>query len=358
MSERRYFSGNSVEQAVMNAARHFKLQPDDLSYRQLEKRTGFVKTRRGVVIEVDPASPRKPLSDEEAYRRAMKMDPEAHLGRDPQDRSYVTDGLGSPKRGRKRQGKSAGKNSGKGPAQKRGGRGSSRNRNERGQSRSARSRGAQRQDAPKESRDRSNNGQRQQAQPTRADVPALEVQPRHQGQAEKREIDERKRVAVAPARPERERVRANGENAEAARAGIDNLVHLAGLDLTAEVYEGDERLEIELTGEDERRVTRKRGEVLTSLQQLLPGLVRSRTGERIFCRVDCDRFHEIREERLRDLAQRVAGKVERNQRPQVLESMPPDERRIVHITLTDDPSVSTESLGSGYFKRIRVVPVR
>ena len=73
-------------------------------------------------------------------------------------------------------------------------------------------------------------------------------------------------------------------------------------------------------------------------------------------RVDCDNFHEIREERLRSLAQRVAEEVRRQGRPRILEPMNPADRRIIHITLADDPGVVTESEGDGYFKRIMVRP--
>jgi spoIIIJ-associated protein len=56
---RRFFSGDTLEQAVMQAARHFQIDPDDLAYRKVEKRHGFLKVRRGVVIDVDPDHPRR-----------------------------------------------------------------------------------------------------------------------------------------------------------------------------------------------------------------------------------------------------------------------------------------------------------
>ena len=74
-------------------------------------------------------------------------------------------------------------------------------------------------------------------------------------------------------------------------------------------------------------------------------------------RVDCDNFHEIREERLRSLAQQVAEEVRRRGKPRVLEPMNPGDRRIIHTTLADDPNVDTESEGDGYFKRIMVRPM-
>ena len=76
MTDRRFFSGNTVEQAVMKAARHFDVKADELDYRPIEKKHGFLRLRRSAVIEVDPSAPRRALSDEEALRKAQLMTPE------------------------------------------------------------------------------------------------------------------------------------------------------------------------------------------------------------------------------------------------------------------------------------------
>ena len=58
--ERQFFSGNTVEQAVLAAARHYGLDPDRVAYTLREKKHGFVIVRRRVVIEVDPDVPEQP----------------------------------------------------------------------------------------------------------------------------------------------------------------------------------------------------------------------------------------------------------------------------------------------------------
>ena len=58
-AKRRFFSGPSLEAALMRAARFHRVGPERLDYRRLEKRHGFLKVRRGVVIEVNPAAPLK-----------------------------------------------------------------------------------------------------------------------------------------------------------------------------------------------------------------------------------------------------------------------------------------------------------
>jgi spoIIIJ-associated protein len=57
-TNKKYFSGNSIEQAILQAARHFKIDSSEVAYRQVERRHGFLKTRRRAVIEVDVDNPR------------------------------------------------------------------------------------------------------------------------------------------------------------------------------------------------------------------------------------------------------------------------------------------------------------
>ena len=79
-TERKYFSGSSLEIALMQAARHHGLQPEEVAYRKIEKRHGFLRSRKGVVIEVDPESPRlaadgvMPVESESAQKpRALRV---------------------------------------------------------------------------------------------------------------------------------------------------------------------------------------------------------------------------------------------------------------------------------------------
>lgn len=55
--ERQFFSGNTVEQAILAAARHHGLDPSRVAYKLRDKKHGFLNIRRRVVIEVDPAAP-------------------------------------------------------------------------------------------------------------------------------------------------------------------------------------------------------------------------------------------------------------------------------------------------------------
>jgi len=158
----------------------------------------------------------------------------------------------------------------------------------------------------------------------------------------------------APAAPGERWPRAEGELADSALRWARALLDLAGLDLDVDLFTAGEELLVELSGHDRELVVADRGRVLLAVQHLLSRLVRGDLEETPDLRVDSEGFQDLREETLRDLAQRAADRVRENRRPWLLEPMAPDERRIVHLTLADDPAVTTESLGEGYFKRVRV----
>jgi spoIIIJ-associated protein len=58
----------------------------------------------------------------------------------------------------------------------------------------------------------------------------------------------------------------------------------------------------------------------------------------------------------RDLGLLIGRQVARHRRAIALEPMPPNERRIVHLTLQNQPDVSTESSGDEPQRRVTVLP--
>lgn len=96
----------------------------------------------------------------------------------------------------------------------------------------------------------------------------------------------------------------------------------------------------------------RRGETLSALQLLVSLIVSHRTKHRMRIIVDAENYRERREENLRSLALRVAQQVRNYRRSIALEAMPPHERRIVHIALSDSQDISTESIGEGDERRV------
>ena len=316
--KQRYFFGDTLEQAVMRAASHFQLHPDEVAYQRVEKRHGFLRVRRRVVIEVDPDRPKR-----------------AEIGEPDPLKSSVVAATSQQRKSRGRGGR-------------------------RGKQRSPgqRESGGQRRERTSRSPDQVAKGGGERDKERRKTAPARRKD--SGARKPKREADGgQKGLVELPDAPKRAIERypaAEGPEADAARKALADLLEFAALDLEFAVLQGEDRLEIELWGTDQRRVLAHHGKLLMALQRMLPRMIRGETGEGMACRIDCDNYHEIRQEQLRDLAQRTAGEVIRKGRPRTLAPMRPDERRIIHLALADDPAVTTESQGNGLLKRVMVKP--
>ena len=105
-------------------------------------------------------------------------------------------------------------------------------------------------------------------------------------------------------------------------------------------------------GEDKSLLLRKDGALLLALQHILNKVSPHKV------QVDCEFFRRRKEKQLREYAQQVAEQVSQTRRDEVLDPMNPYERRIVHIAVNQVPGITSESLGDGFLKRVKIFPVQ
>ncbi len=98
----------------------------------------------------------------------------------------------------------------------------------------------------------------------------------------------------------------------------------------------------------------RRGETLASLQFVVNMIVTKQAGRREHVIVDAQNYRQRRETNLRQMAQRIANQVRQSGAPIVLEAMPPNERRIIHMALAESDDIATESTGEGEQRRVVV----
>ena len=114
---------------------------------------------------------------------------------------------------------------------------------------------------------------------------------------------------------------------------------------------------IDLAGEDSGLLIGRRGQTLQALQFLVNLIVRKQfDGVRVV--LDVENYRQRREASLREMATTIAERVAQTNRSITLEPMPPADRRIIHTTLTDHPSVATESTGEGEGRKVTIRPKR
>lgn len=148
--------------------------------------------------------------------------------------------------------------------------------------------------------------------------------------------------------------------AAVAKDTMEELLDNMGIDAVVMARGGsgdeDSPILLDIVGDDLGILIGRRGETLSSLQFLLNVMVGKRLDSWVRVLIDVEGYRARREESLRSLATRVADRVRRTGQTMALEPMPPNERRIVHMTLQGNPYVTTESSGYGEDRRVNVMP--
>jgi spoIIIJ-associated protein len=133
---------------------------------------------------------------------------------------------------------------------------------------------------------------------------------------------------------------------------VKDVVAAMGLELTATVEDEPDGVRINLMGDDGSVLTRRQGEALQALQQIVGAAFRSdRTDERRLI-VDCNGYRRDKDGELRQMAIFLAGKAKDSGLAQEIGPLNPYERRIVHMAVTTIDSVTSESIGDAFEKTV------
>ena len=123
-------------------------------------------------------------------------------------------------------------------------------------------------------------------------------------------------------------------------------------------YEGDEgELILDLTGDDLAILIGRHGKTLDALQFLVSTATARMVGYRYPVVVDVEGYKGRQREKLESIALNAADRAASQNRSVRLRPMTPYERRIIHITLANDPRVETASEGEGTARRVVVLPL-
>ena len=155
--------------------------------------------------------------------------------------------------------------------------------------------------------------------------------------------------------------RVTDEHAEIARAMLERMLDLLDFPNVVTVR-GQQRdrdrtmIQLDVAGDDVGLIIGRHGETLASLQFLLNACLSKDLPRETRVLIDIEHYRDRREESLRGIALRAADRAMRERTPVTLQPMPPNERRIIHLTLQSHRDVSTESTGEGPERRVVVTP--
>ena len=133
---------------------------------------------------------------------------------------------------------------------------------------------------------------------------------------------------------------------------VQDIVAAMGMTLTAQVDETADGTHINLEGEDGGVLVRNSGEGLQALQHLVATAFRKQLGEDNRIIIDCNSFRRDKDAELKQMARFNADRARSLGIPQEMGPLNPYERRIVHLAIAEDPSVTSESIGDAFMKTV------
>lgn len=137
-----------------------------------------------------------------------------------------------------------------------------------------------------------------------------------------------------------------------AKAFLQEVLQHMGIDVVIEKMIKEDKVLLHLHGKNLGILIGKHGQTLDALQYLTNLTTNQGQTNRHFIMLDVENYRHRREETLKQLALRLANRVKKNGDRVVLEPMNGYERKIIHVTLQNDPKVRTESEGQDPYRHV------
>lgn len=146
------------------------------------------------------------------------------------------------------------------------------------------------------------------------------------------------------------------EGIEIARQLMTGLLERIGVKAEVKGFLGEGDIYLEIQGDREGILIGKHGRTLDSLQFLINRMVNKQLKEPIRVVLDINDYRKRRADILKKMALQLGDKVKRMGHALTIGPFNAHDRRIIHITLQEDPSLRTESFGEGALKKISIIP--
>jgi spoIIIJ-associated protein len=122
------------------------------------------------------------------------------------------------------------------------------------------------------------------------------------------------------------------------------------------VIDAGDNIRVELSGEGGEVLLRRRAEALDALQQIVNSAFRRELKDDRSFVVDCMNYRKAKDAELRQMARFMMEKAKTGG-PQEMGPLNPYARRLVHLTVAEDPEMSSESIGDAFLKTV-IISVR
>jgi spoIIIJ-associated protein len=141
------------------------------------------------------------------------------------------------------------------------------------------------------------------------------------------------------------------------REFMEQTLTAMGVPLTVSITDEPDSLRIELSGNGGEVLLRRRAEALDALQHVVNTAFRRHLDNDRTLVVDCLDYRKGKDAELRQMAKFMMEKAKASAVPQEIGPLNPYARRLVHLTVAEDPEMTSESIGDAFLKTV-IISVR
>lgn len=142
------------------------------------------------------------------------------------------------------------------------------------------------------------------------------------------------------------------ELSERVRAFTSDTLAAMGLSLDVIINDTPDGIRVEISGEGGETLLRRKAEALDALQLIVNTAFRRQLKDDRSFVVDCLDYRKGKDAELRQMTRFMMEKAKTSGMAQEMGPLNPYARRIVHLTVAEDPALASESIGDAFQKTV------
>jgi len=141
------------------------------------------------------------------------------------------------------------------------------------------------------------------------------------------------------------------------RRTLGEIIERMGIKAYVEAQQREGRVFLEIKGDGSGLIIGKHGQTLDALQYIMNKIGAHRyKGLKEKVVLDTENYRGRRVAALENMALRMREKVKKSRKAVTIGPLNPHDRRVIHVTLSGDEDVRTESTGEGFYKKLVIMP--
>ena len=151
----------------------------------------------------------------------------------------------------------------------------------------------------------------------------------------------------------------DGEPApEKARRLLEGILTRMQISSPVDAEETEDAIILNIRGDGSGLLIGKRGQNLDAIQYIVNKAVHHSANGHKMIVIDTEEYRKRREESLVTLAMRIGEKVKKTNKPVTVGHMNAHDRRVIHMAMKSDETLTTKSRGEGEYRKILILPAR